>query len=150
MRNHWLLRIGNGENFKNSSKYNIWGINSKSSKNFLSLVKEDDILWFVKNKSNGRIFAMAQFKSYNKRVLGPLINMSMTNEELGWNDPTTNWIVDIEIHYNNLYNLDKCNIITNLKGMVTIRQYQKEKIDVNLEEEYNNIIRYSNTKDYFN
>lgn len=29
MTSDWLLRVGDGENFKNSSKFRIWGISSK-------------------------------------------------------------------------------------------------------------------------
>ena len=31
MSNHWILRVGDGDNFINSSKYKIWGINSTLS-----------------------------------------------------------------------------------------------------------------------
>lgn len=31
MSNHWFLRVGDGDNFINSSKYKIWGINATSS-----------------------------------------------------------------------------------------------------------------------
>ena len=41
MTTDWLLRVGDGENLKNSSKFKIWGISSKIStnKHFLKNVK---------------------------------------------------------------------------------------------------------------
>ena len=141
--NHWLLRVGDGQNFINSSDKKIWGVNSKGHKSFLTKIQEGDILWFIKNKSKGKILAMAKFKSHNKREFGPLINLSLTNEELGWDDSTTNWISDIEIHYDELYNLDNCNLLTNLKGIISVRQYEKTKITLDLDEEYKNIIKYA-------
>lgn len=55
MTTDWLLRVGDGENFKNSSKHRIWGISSSSlsNKHFLENVKSGDRLWFVKNKCQG-------------------------------------------------------------------------------------------------
>lgn len=141
--NHWLLRVGDGQNFINSSDKKIWGVNSKGHKSFLTKIQEGDILWFIKNKSKGKILGMAKFKSYNKREFGPLINLSLTNDELGWDDSTTNWILDIEIHYDELYNLNNCNLLTNLKGITSVRQYKKEKIELDLDEEYKNIIKYA-------
>jgi hypothetical protein len=131
--NHWLLRIGDGSNFINSSNKKIWGVHSKLHKSFLEKIKEKDILWFIKNKSKGKIIAMATFKSYNKRIFGPLVNLSLTNEELGWDDSTTNFISDTEIHYDNLYNLENCNLLTNLKGITSVRKYEKEKINLDLD-----------------
>ena len=48
----WILRVGDGENFINSSKYKIWGIQSTNSfgKYFIKHVKIGDRLWFVKSK----------------------------------------------------------------------------------------------------
>lgn len=147
--NHWLLRIGDGSNFINSSNKKIWGVDSKRHKSFLEKIKENDLLWFIKNKSKGKIMAMATFKSYNKRIFGPLVNLSLTNEELGWDDSTTNFISDTEIHYDNLYNLENCNLLTNLKGITSIRKYEKEKINLDLDEEYKNIVKYANITNNF-
>ena len=57
----WLLRVGDGINFMNSSKYKIWGISTQSTcgKYFIKTVKSGDRLWFVQNKSHGQIIAVA-------------------------------------------------------------------------------------------
>ena len=67
----WILRCGDGENLKNSSKYRIWGISSKIStnKHFLKNVKPGDRLWFVKSKTQGKLVAVATYCSYNFREL---------------------------------------------------------------------------------
>ena len=142
MTQHFLLHIGDGEHFKSSSFYNIWGINSSNSfaKGFIKNIKEDDLLWFVKSKSNGLIIAVATFTCLKKRVIGPLIDLTKTNEELGWTKTNGNW--DIEVHFKNLYNLTNCELFSHIKGACGIRLYN-DKCKIDLPIEYKNIIRYS-------
>jgi hypothetical protein len=140
----WLFRVGDGTNLKHSSTQRIWGIQTiKNScgKHFVENVKPGDRLWFVKSKSNGKLIAVATYLSHNKRECGPLIDISLTNEELGWSTTSDeDW--DVEIHYSHLYWLNECDMLTHIKGAVTIRKYS-EKCRVNLAEEYSNIVRYS-------
>ena len=144
MTTDWLLRVGDGENFINSSRYRIWGIQSTSpaNKHFIQNVKIGDRLWFVKSKSNGKIVAVATYQSLNKRELGPLIDFTMTNQELGWSGEGPDWTSDIEVHYSDMYGLSDCELLTHIKGAATIRKYD-DKCRVNLPIEYNNIVRYS-------
>jgi len=148
MSTDWILRVGDGGNFIRSSKYNIWGIQTTTSphgKYFISTAKPGDRLWFVKNKSKGKIIAVATYKSYNNRVLGPLINITMSNEELGWeesSDPRINWTSNIEIHYENFYNLTEFDLLSHIKGPSPIRK-DSEKIPLDLPTEYKYIVRYS-------
>lgn len=142
----WILRCGDGENLKNSSKYRIWGISSKIStnKHFLKNVKPGDRLWFVKSKTQGKLVAVATYCSYNFREFGPLIDISLTNEEFGWSG--SDWSsADVEVHYTNLYGLNECELFTHIKGAATIRKYD-EKCRVNLPVEYSYIVRYSNVQ----
>lgn len=141
----WLLRVAGGENLVRSSKYGIWGIDSTSSagKNFLKKIKTGDRLWFVKSNSKGKLLAVATYQSYNQRNLGPLINVTLTNEELGWDKKGTDWTSsDTEIHYTELYNLSECGMLTQIKSPLTIRTYN-EKCAVNLPLEYHYIRKYS-------
>ena len=140
MTTDWLLRVGNGENFLNSSKYRIWGIQSstKCSKNFMNNVKPGDRLWFIKSNSCGKVIAVATYRSHNKRNTGPLVDTSLTNEELGWFG-SGEW--DTEVHYSHLYMLTHCELLTHIKGAVVIRKYN-EKCRVNLAVEYSYISRY--------
>lgn len=145
MTTDWLLRVGNGENLKRSSKYKIWGINTLTSphgKYFVKNVKPGDRLWFVKSKSQGKILAVATYRSHNERIFGPLIDISLSNEELGWTGSETVWTFNVEIHYTDLFGLDDSELLTHIKGALTIRKYD-EKCSVNLAVEYSYIVRYS-------
>jgi hypothetical protein len=144
MTTDWLLRVGDGDNFKHSSRFKIWGIQSltPNNKSFLKQVKHGDKLWFVLNKSRGKLLAVATYISHNKRELGPHISLSMTNEELGWCGCGPDWTSDIEIHYTDLYGLENCDLLTHIKCQTTIRKYD-EKCMVNLPVEYGYIVRYS-------
>jgi len=140
----WLLRVGDGENFAASSKHRIWGIQSNNSfgKYFLKNVKKGDRLWFVTCKTNGKILAVATYESYNSREFGPLIDLTLSNEDLGWINNGPKWSSDTEIHYYNLYGLNDCELLTHIKGPSTIRKYD-DKCRVDLNVEYSNIVRYS-------
>jgi hypothetical protein len=144
MTTDWLLRVGDGKNLIRSSKYKIWGIQSTTPTNkyFIKNIKPGDRLWFVKSKSQGKLLAVATYCSHNSRVFGPLINLSLSNEELGWTGGGTNWTSDTELHYTDLYGLCECKLLTHIKSPSTIRKYD-EKCKVNLALEYNYIVRYS-------
>jgi hypothetical protein len=143
MANDWILRIGNGKNFINSSKYNIWGISSKY-KTFISSSEPGDRLWFVLSGSNGKIIAVSEFYSLKERETGPLISLTLTNEELGWD--ISGEICDIQIEYKNLINLSECDLHLNIKGQTTIRLYKEDSYEIDLPLEYMYIKKYLNTK----
>ena len=147
MSNDYIIRVGDGINFINSARLSVWAVKSKY-KTFLNKVKKGDKLWFVRNKlkteqHSGKIIAVADFVSKNERILGPLISTTLSNDELGWDEKSTQF--DIEIHYNNLYNLTECDIFTGLKGRTTICEYNnvKESILINLIVEYLYLSKYS-------
>lgn len=142
MVENYLIYVGDGEHFKNSSSRNIWGINSKIgfSKGFITNVKEGDLLWFVKSKSKGLIIAVATFTCLKKRETGPLIALTLTNEELGWTKFDGNW--DFEVHYTNLYNISSLELYSEIKGACGIRRYN-DNCKCDLPTEYSNIVRYS-------
>jgi hypothetical protein len=144
MTTDWILRVGDGENLKCSSKYRIWGIQSTSpdGKYFVKNVKPGDRLWFVTSKSHGKVIAVATYRSHNTRDIGPLIDISLTEEELGWTGSGTDWSANVEVHYTDLYGLNDCELLTHIKGAKTVRTYN-EKCRVNLAVEYSYIVRYS-------
>ena len=142
MTTDWIVRAGDGKNFKNSSKFRIWGITSTTStnKHFIKNVKPGDRLWFIEGKSKGKIIAVTTYQSHNMRKVnnGPLIDTSLTDEDLGWSGSGTDWSADVEVHYTDLQELDKNKnklLFTHIKGAATIRKYN-EKCRVNLAEEY--------------
>nr|QDY52309.1 hypothetical protein 6_21 [Mimiviridae sp. ChoanoV1] len=146
MPEHWIIRIGNGNHFINSSKFNIWGINSKDKCNtnkFINEVKNNDILWFVTSKSSGKAIAIAKFEELKDREIGPLISFSQINEELGWTEHDGDW--DIEIHFTELFNIDVLDILTKINSPRTYRRYSDnvDKIPVKLIDEYENIKKYT-------
>jgi len=134
MKNHWIIKTCNGNNFKNS-KFPFWGINKYLLSNIKLMVK-DDILWFVTNKSNdNKVIGMAEF------IEKSLIK-STTNKNQGWSE---NFKWDTELHYNKLYNTEKQNIRICLKGKQTIYKYEniKNYNNENLYNHYNGFIFYS-------
>jgi hypothetical protein len=143
MTTHWLLRIGDGEHFKRSTKFNLWGIESsnKTNNKFIKEAQKGDLLWFVRSK--GMLLGMATYVGQGPRVLGPIVNLSMTNEELGWTDKEGKW--DIEVHYKDLYDLEYCEMYTGIRGACVIRPYN-EKCLLNIPEEYEQIVKYSRAK----
>jgi hypothetical protein len=147
MKEHWIIRIGNGRHFVNSSVFNIWGLNSKNKSNtskFLQNVKKGDILWFVTSNTHGHAIAVAMYKEIKPRQLGPLVNITYSNEELGWTESDGDW--DTEIHFDELYNISKLDLLTKIRSPRTYRRYSDnvDKIPINLFEEYMKIVKYSN------
>jgi len=143
-KNHWIIRISDGINFKNS-KYLFWGVKRGKNDCLKSIVKkfkEGDILWFITNKKNGgKIIGMAEYVNFFDKKDEPLISInSISNEEQNW----TEGEYDIQIHYKNLYNTEKQNIRGCFVGMSCIFYYDriKDKIDKNLYNEYDNYIYY--------
>lgn len=152
-RKYYILRIGNGHNFKNSSKYSIWGIR-KRNRSFLNTVKLGDVLIFVKNKTKtdtniGKIVAIAEFDQLRNRETGPLISLTATNNDLGWTgDIADN--CEVELVYKNLKNVSGCELYTGLKGQSTIVDYDnvKEKISLNIPFEYLMMKKYAIVKNH--
>jgi hypothetical protein len=142
---HWLMRIGDGEGFTNSKKFNIWALKSWASdgKNFLSDATKGDIIWLLTNYTKGRkLVGVATFVSTNKREVGPLIAVTKTNEELGWGDGT--W--DTEIHYENLYEIDILDLYPDVKHQSSIVKTSSITTHIDFELEYKNIVKYSKIK----
>lgn len=144
-QNHWLLRVGDGENFKNSSKFNIWGIKKKWM-SYMKDIKKGDILWFVVNKKtsgkNGLAIGCAVFNCFKEREIGPLIQISQTDEELGWKGDGE-W--EVEIHYKELYNIETCNILCDTRNPSSVIKNKQE----DLIEEYKLIKRFCKIKTNF-
>jgi hypothetical protein len=139
---NWLLRIGDGIHFNASSSKSIWGVTSTYcfTKGFLSKAKSGDLLWFVKGASKGNIIAVATLTHTNKRIIGPIIELTLSNKELGWDKTEGEW--DTEVHYTDLYNLTTFQLFSEIKGAAGIRSYN-DKCKVNLAAEYPNIVRNS-------
>ena len=144
--NYWILRCGDGDHFWSSSKKFIWGVDSKQKSNtniFITTAKPGDLLWFVQGGNKGKIIAVSTFKEFKNRETGPLIALTLTDEDLGWVKTKGNW--DTEVHYNDLYDLRECELFSEIKSPKVIRKYN-EKCKVNLPVEYPYIVKYSKAK----
>ena len=127
---HWIFRAGDGQNFWNSSHYNIWGTTVNTT------IKYGDLMWFVTGKSNGHAIAVATFVSINERS-----STTMSDQELGWSSDDGSW--KYELHYDNLYDVTHLELFTNISGPCTIRRYNEKKCEVDLPSEYPLIVKYS-------
>jgi hypothetical protein len=143
MSTDWILRVGDGANLVQSSPWKIWGVSSAVSctKHFLKHVRVGDRLWFVRNKSQGKILAVSTCQRHVGRAVGPLINVTMSSGELGWTGEGEGWVNDTEVHYGELYNLEKYGLTTGIKGPASIRKYTPA-CAVDLTAEYKYLTRY--------
>ena len=147
---HWLIRVGNGKNFWNSAPRGIWGINSENysrTKYFKKNAKNGDILWFIQQNTDGQAVAVATFTKTCARELGPLISLTLSDEELYWKrekNQEKGW--DTEVHYEKLYDIQSLELRTKNKDPGSIKEYKPEQIVCDLISEYANIVRYSSVK----
>lgn len=134
----WIVRVGDGTDFKQFSIHNVLGIDSKTSTIYNGqekikidswTVKTGDRLWFLKKQSNGRILAVATFE---KMENGCQIQSALSK---GW---------DRFIYYNELYNLEECQISVEIKNPANIIRY--ENGSTNLALEYEEILIFSKMK----
>ena len=139
----WLIRVGDAQHFHGSSHLQIWGINSTtdSSKGFIRRVRPGDRLWMVQSKMKGKLVSVVTFTEIKSREIGPLIDITRTNKEFGW-DKTKDGNWDSEIHYTDHFGISNLDLRSHILGAATMRLYN-EKCKVNLPEEYLTIIKYS-------
>ena len=143
MANDYIIRVGDGDHYRSSTTFSRWGITAEHafSKMFMRTVIPGDRLWFLQN--GGKLLGAATFVSTNQREVGPLIQFTPTNEELGWTKKTGNW--DTEVHYKNLFDLEKCDMKLNkIRARNSILKFNLEMCGINLPEEYPRIVMYSN------
>ena len=106
-RSHWIIRVQDGRNFKNS-KYPFWGVkrgHCNCIKSIVQKFKPGDVLWFLTSKKfGGKIIAMAEYTCFYDTNDEPLIRINTyTNEQQNW-EGNGDW--SIQIHYKNLYNTE--------------------------------------------
>ena len=125
---HWLIRVQDGKNFRNS-KYPFWGVKKGTHGNIKTIVNKfqpGDILWFITSKKyGGKIIGMSEYICYYDKDDEPLIPIhTYYNKE-------QNWLGDekwsIQIQYKNLYNTEKQNIETIIQCAGIILEYETFK-----------------------
>ena len=146
---HWLIRVNDGENFRNS-KYPFWGVKrgkGGSIKTIVNKIKKGDILWFMTSKKyGGKLIGMSEFTNYYDKQNEPLIRVNTySNKEQNWKG-TDNW--DIQIHYKNLYVTEKQNIEASIQCGGIILEYEtfRERGLPDLYNHYNNFKYYAEPK----
>lgn len=146
---HWIFRVSDGENFKNS-KYPFWGVKRGKNgciKTIVSKIKEGDILWFMTSiKHGGKLIGMSEYTCYYDREDEPLIRMNTyLNKEQNWKGEE-DW--DIQIHYKNLYITEKQDIKASVQCSAIILNYEtfKDRGLPDLYNHYNNFKYYAEPK----
>ena len=147
--NHWLIRVKDGINFKNSV-YPFWGIkkgHNGSIRTIISKIKEGDILQFFTSKEyGGKIIGMSEYTHFFDRSNEPLIKINtISNLEQGWNEDNES---DLQIYYKNLYDTEKQNIKICLRHAATLFNYKtmQDKIEDDLIMHYKNFKFYAEPK----
>ena len=100
----WILRVGDGENLRNS-KYPFWGVKRGKNGSIKSIVTKmliGDILCFMTSKQyGGKIIGMCEYTGFYDRKDEPLLQINTkSNLEQQWTGDDS-W--DIQIHYNNFH-----------------------------------------------
>ena len=147
--NHWIIRVNDGENFRNS-RYPFWGVSEGrggSNKTIVGKFKPGDKLWFLTPKKfGGKLIGMAEYVSFHDRKTEPLIQIdSISNKDQNWKG-NDDW--DIQINYKNLYNTEKQDIRACIQCAATIMKYTSviSKIKDNLYEHSKNFQFYAEPK----
>jgi len=152
-RNHYLIRIGNADNFHNQN-YHIWGFKNKF-KSTVSKIKRGDILWFLANKGWGGIVQVAEFIGMYDRNIDVMGVHTYTNQQQNWEGDENDW--NIQIHYLPIKNFNDDSEYSELKkislqGVANIWNYHEklktlilDKFNIDLKMMYNQI-SYENFK----
>lgn len=143
-KKHWLIRINDGINFKNS-KHPFWGVKSSGGlKTIVRKIKEGDILWFFTSKKYGsKCIAMTEYLNFYDRTDEPLLQINtLTNEEQGWVG-NHDWC--IQIHYKNLYTTERQNILICIQCAGNILEYItfRDRVEDDLLQHYDNFKFYA-------
>ena len=145
----WIIRVNDGENFRNSI-YSIWGLKRGRGgciKTIVKKIQKGDIIWFMTSKQyGGKLIGMAEYDYFYDRHDETLIQINtLLNEEQNWKGGE-DW--NIHIHYSNLYNTEKQNIIGCIQCGGVILEYEtfKDKINGDLYKHYKNFKFYAEPK----
>ena len=95
----WVIYTRNG-NFQRSFHTGVWGFKSRNNnwKSFVKTAKEGDDLCFVESGSGGKVVGFATFLRCGERELGPIFNVTPTDEDQGWTRyDEEGW--DWQLHY---------------------------------------------------
>lgn len=148
---HWLVRVNDGENFRNSS-HPFWGVKKGKNgciKGVVDKLKNGDILWFITSKKyGGNAIGMGEYISYHDRDSEPLLSVhTYSNEEQNWKGDG-NW--NIQLHYKNLYITEKqnINVVVQCGGVILEYETFKNRIMQDLYIHYDGFKLYAEPKSF--
>ena len=151
MPEHWILRVQDGENFRNSN-YPFWGVKPVAGmEGKVKKLNEGDILWFLTSKNyGGKFIGVGEYTGFYNRDTEPLVKLhTFTNKEQNWKGDG-NW--SIQIHYKNLYITEKQNLTAIIQCPSIIMKYSTFRVkDINfpdLHMHYENFKFYAEPKDW--
>jgi len=149
----WLIRVGDGENLRNS-KYPFWGVKRGKNGSIKTIVNKmliGDIICFMTSKPyGGKIIGMCEYTGFYDRKDEPLLQIdTKANIEQNWKGDDL-W--DIQIHYTNLYITEKQNILSCIRCGGIILNYKtfRDEIKSDLYEHYKNFKFYAEPKVFLN
>ena len=150
LSNVWIIRVGDGVNFRNSTNHFIWGL-TKRWTGFVAKIVPGDLLCFATSKKfGGYIIGIGEFvESYNRED-EPLVKIhTKTNFELGWIGRNVNEDWDIQIKYKNLVNTTgKKFMKTLVRSPGTVFNYNKLSTEKHvlpegdIRQHYQNFLKY--------
>lgn len=106
---HHIINVRDGNNFLNS-KFPFWGVSENNRKYIETLINSGDILWFCKSFDDKfKVIGMSKYTHSFDSKDEPLIPLNIVERETqNWDNRVEN---DIQLHYRDLYNTGKQNII---------------------------------------
>jgi hypothetical protein len=151
MSNIWIIRVSDGNNFRNS-KLPFWGV-TKKWKSYIDKFSQGDIIWFLTPKKyGGKAIGVAEYTEYYDKNNEQLISINTySNKDQNWKGDKC-W--DIQIHYKNLYITEKQDIKMIIQCGSTILKYKtfkdKDSSLTDLYEHYRNFKYYAEPKIFNN
>lgn len=106
---HHIINVGNGKNYR-KSVYPFWGL-SQNTRNYIrNFMNVGDVLWFCQDFGKDlKVIGMAEYTHKYDIMDEPLIPMNIIErEKQNWDTDIDN---DIQIHYKNIYNTERQNIV---------------------------------------
>lgn len=125
--NVWIIRVGDGVNFRNSIRHHIWGLTKRWTAYVEKFVPGDLLCFATSKNSGGYIIGIGEFvESYN-RENEPLVQIhTKSNTELGWIGRGENEDWNIQIKYKNLVNTSGKEFMkTLIRSPRTVFNYNK-------------------------
>lgn len=110
---HHIINVGDGMNYK-KSVYPFWGLSHNTRSYIRNFINLGDVLWFCQDFENGlKAIGMAEYTHSYDINDEPLIPMNIVErEKQNWDMNIEN---DIQIHYKNIYNTERQNIVIEKK-----------------------------------